>query len=275
MSFFDKIIKALTGSQTPATDEKSQKSRQRAAMQASLGFFSQLENALKKKNYNQALEIMEKNQVRLTLSGDGFEMKAPGGLCPGEIKPLLEIHKKGMLKSLEGTALTQDARGFSPLHRSAADDNADEACRWIKNGSVIDVGDNHGRTALHLAATFGCPLSARVLLDSGADPEKRDARGQTPLHKAAVNDHREMMEILTQAGADPETPDTAGDRCIHLSIANEARGCIAFLLNLKVDLDTPNCRGETPLSIARSLQDDKTIEALTGAGAVESNPPGA
>jgi len=45
--------------------------------------------------------------------------------------------------------------------------------------------DNEKGTLLHLTAWYGIPISAKILIEKGADIDAKDAKGRTPLEVAA------------------------------------------------------------------------------------------
>ena len=76
----------------------------------------------------------------------------------------------------------------------------------------IDERSADGFTALHLAAFFGRPEVARLLLDRGADP-KAWATGDLyvqPLHSAVAGGHEEVAAMLIHDGADIDAPQRHG-----------------------------------------------------------------
>ena len=85
----------------------------------------------------------------------------------------------------------------------------------VQAGIDVDHQDNYGETALHLAARFGHAECALAVLDS-IDTAKRDLDipertfGWTPLLVASVDGHIELVRILLDAGADGERKDTSG-----------------------------------------------------------------
>jgi ankyrin repeat protein len=70
----------------------------------------------------------------------------------------------------------------------------------------------HGRTALHLAATAGKLEATRVLLAHGAPTEARDSDGYTPLILAGRYGRGDVVRALLAAGADVRAEDGAGHK---------------------------------------------------------------
>jgi len=89
------------------------------------------------------------------------------------------------------------------------------ATTLLARGADADARDEHGRTALHLAASRGSVEVARALLARGADPRLRAPTGESPYEIARrawrvdrVDDARLVMQCLDAvgAGAAPDPP---------------------------------------------------------------------
>ena len=77
---------------------------------------------------------------------------------------------------------------------------------------VLNQLDVKGRDALHLAVLNRQTVNVRLLLEKGADPNRKDVRGSTPL-MAAFQGRRpisNIVNLLLAAGADPAMVDRAG-----------------------------------------------------------------
>lgn len=77
-------------------------------------------------------------------------------------------------------------------------------------GSLNEPEPIGGNTPLMLAATFGNPDAARLLIQVGADLELRNKLGGTALHQACFFAQPEIVELLLDAGADPTSVNTYG-----------------------------------------------------------------
>ncbi|KAJ1345841.1 NAD(P)H-quinone oxidoreductase subunit 5, chloroplastic [Parelaphostrongylus tenuis] len=67
--------------------------------------------------------------------------------------------------------------------------------------------DNHGFTALHLAAMVGNENICKVLVRQGWNPSERDKLDNTPLHLAAGRGHTDVVRFLVTAGANMNEKD--------------------------------------------------------------------
>ena len=98
--------------------------------------------------------------------------------------------------------------------------------------------DRTGTGAAHLAAQYGHTECLQLLLDAGADPDKRRNDGFTPLCSACNGGHKECAEVLIRAGASLET---AAGTCAPL--VGAARGghvaCVVLLLEAGASDERP------------------------------------
>jgi ankyrin repeat protein len=132
-----------------------------------------------------------------------------------------------------------------------------------------------GFTALHLAAFFGHPGIARVLLDCGADvnAESRNGRNLRPIHSAAA--HRqpgislELVRLFLANGADPNPKQEGGYTPLHQAAAHADIKMVELLLEKNAEVNPRTDDGRTPLTLARDNGHDGASELLRRRGGVE------
>lgn len=133
----------------------------------------------------------------------------------------------------------------------------------------VDAVDQHGRTALHEAASGGHYSVASTLLDLGRgysiDINRQDNMGQTPLAAAAAAGSDKVLQLLLQAGADPRQPDTRGVTPLMLAVEQSSLQCLRLLLKTPAnppDVDATDCFGSTALMRACAAEEQKRCAEL-------------
>jgi ankyrin repeat protein len=128
------------------------------------------------------------------------------------LSPLMQALYHGM----EGVAAgLRDAAGDIDLFEAAAVGDVDRLEQLVRSGADPNAWSNDGFTALHLAAFFGQPEAARLLIERGANLEAvarniRFAAGAHPLHSAVAAQDIEISRLLLEAGADPNSTQHGG-----------------------------------------------------------------
>jgi uncharacterized protein len=121
------------------------------------------------------------------------------------------------------------------------------------DGLAITAYSDDGWTPLHLAAFFGHPKIAEVLLARGADARARshNPTGNTPLHAALAGNHKMVAGLLVGAGCDVNAADAAGWRPLHLAASNNNLELMKQLIAQGADVTEPNGEGLTPFALAQ------------------------
>ena len=126
-----------------------------------------------------------------------------------------------------------------------------------------------GWTPLHLAAYFGHPKIAELLIAHKADvvARSRGANGNTPLHAALAGNHKFVTGLLLGSGADVNAADAAGWQPLHLAAANNNLDAIKTLIAQGADVNAANGEGKTPLSLAQEKNHREAAAFLRRHGA--------
>merc|ERR1719489_536650 len=127
---------------------------------------------------------------------------------------------KSRLFNHQGSGGATSSSTWSALKASAAErkvrvhagtNNDEQVQRLLASGVVNpNAADEHGRTALHIAAAKGYAAVVSTMLRCGAEPNQKDSLGNTPLHLAACTNHIEVVTLLLRAGTSLETLDNNG-----------------------------------------------------------------
>lgn len=135
-----------------------------------------------------------------------------------------------------------------------ADQSSLIVAELIRGGADIHATGTNGWTPLHMAAARGQVEKARLLIDAGADVNRRteiDA-SETPLMEAAFRGQPSTVRLLLEHGADPSMRDTVNDRT-PLEIAQHAgKGpdpdVVDCLEAENIQIDVDELFGDTELS---------------------------
>jgi ankyrin repeat protein len=86
------------------------------------------------------------------------------------------------------------------LLKAATEGNLTAARLALGRGASKDASTDFGFTAMHVAASYGHLPIVLLLIEAGADVNRRDRHGTSTLHQAIG--WPEVMEALLNAGAD-------------------------------------------------------------------------
>ncbi|VVC29519.1 Hypothetical protein CINCED_3A023948 [Cinara cedri] len=192
-----------------------------------------------------------------------------------EEKPLSVIERDGVFKTA--------------LHYCAENDEEDADCAKLLlevDPSIVDIPDEDGHTALHLAVIAGNLPLVRFLLVSGhADPNKRDAEGHSTIHWATVCADVDALELVLSHGGTTKSADVHGGYAIHYAAqmcgtgicrSGEARTIgvrvLQSLLSYGADVHVTDKHGRQPILWAASAGSaDAIITLINGGANVESH----
>lgn len=197
---------------------------------------------------HEAIRVGDEARVNALLDSDPALVH--GGGAAGMAPLLLAIYTNRplMAKLLLGRGAQLDVFAAAAMGET-------EACRkFIQADDVLlHMASADGWTPLHLAAFFGRPETAEMLLSLGADPKLRSANAMhnTPLHAAAAGRHTEICAMLLSHGAEPGATQQAGYTALHSAAANGDIDTVRLLLAHEASPTAKSEKGETPLDMAR------------------------
>lgn len=175
--------------------------------------------------------------------------------------------------------------GRTPLLVAASSSGSSETVRvLVEAGADVNAADVPGVTPLIAAAANDDIVSARFLVEHGADAQ---ARGEiptsaTPLIGAASNGNAELVRLLLDAGASVNefsSPPSAAVRNgivqfgsqppLHLAVLSDNADVVRMLLDRGADVNALESRDMTPLMVAVSTDPPNVeiVRLLIDAGA--------
>jgi len=118
--------------------------------------------------------------------------------------------------------------------------------------AILDARSPDDATALHFAAFFAQPQTARLLVDHGADVHAVSPTfgNVTPLHSAAAGGSPEIVHLLLEADADPNARQNGGFTALHAAAQNGDAAMARDLLDYGADVAAATEDGRTALTIA-------------------------
>src|SRR5262245_36760577 len=157
--------------------------------------------------------------------------------------------------------------GELDLAEAAALDRVDRVREALAAGAAVDGRTPDGFTPLQLAAYFGAPAAAALLIGSGADVSavaENPMRIQ-PLHAAAAGRHHEVVVLLLIAGADPNVRQQGGWTPLHAAAQHGDTDLAEVLLAAGADPAAANDEGTTPVAAARQAGHQELADRLAAA----------
>ncbi|KAG4266597.1 zinc-binding dehydrogenase [Fusarium proliferatum] len=140
----------------------------------------------------------------------------------------------------------------------------------VQEGAGLEIADNNGMTALHIAARDGVRSQIQFILDTNIfDVNGKTKDGMTSLHFAATKSYCEdITSLLLDSGADIDEVDNDGNTALHLACESWQDSVVKILLDKRADTEKKNKNnGETPLHVAARIGRIGPLRALLEAGA--------
>jgi uncharacterized protein len=122
-----------------------------------------------------------------------------------------------------------------------------------------------GFTPLHLAAFFGHPEIARILIRQSADVSatSKNPMKVTPLHSAAAAHNREIVRLLLENDAPADVRQEGGWTPLHEAAQNGDLEMVRDLLQHRADPQARSDDGKTPADMAAAKGHAEIVKLLS------------
>ena len=138
----------------------------------------------------------------------------------------------------------------------------EEFIKWINFKSNI------GYTPLHYASYRGNNDVIKLLINNGANIERKNDEGLNVLHMAVQgNRTASLIYFVEKYNLDYMLTDNIGSTPLHWASYVGSEECVLYLITLNPDLNKQDNEGLTPLHLAVSSDRTKIIKKLLYAGA--------
>ncbi|XP_035469554.1 ankyrin-3 isoform X34 [Scophthalmus maximus] len=159
-------------------------------------------SALKKKadeNLNAAEEEKEKKKARKRVKE--VKKKPDANACylraarAGNLEKALDYLKNGVDINI------CNQNGLNALHLASKEGHVEVVAELIKQGANVDASTKKGNTALHIASLAGQTDVVKELVTHGANVNAQSQNGFTPLYMAAQENHMVVVQFLLDHGS--------------------------------------------------------------------------
>ena len=133
---------------------------------------------------------------------------------------------------------------------------------FLKGGMNINAVDEHGKTPLIWASSFGHRACVGLLLANEARSNQQDHGGYTALHWAAANGEAAVIRLLLEHGAEINAQNHSGKTPLMQAAARCQRDALLSLLDAGADLNRQDQDGDTALHKALQQGHFYICEAL-------------
>jgi cytohesin len=203
-----------------------------------------------------------------TLIAGGADVNKPRAVKPAADKDFTRqlFLTEGELMVLQAKR-EQEAHTELPLHAAITLGKKDLVKLLLDSGADPEKAAGNGKTALHVAVRSRDADTIRLLLARRVPLEARDARGCTPFRDAAAQLAVPIAETLAAAGADVNAADNFGRTALHVAVESYSSDLLEFMLARKADLNAADKQGQTPLHLALIRRSPEMVGRLLTAGA--------
>ena len=119
------------------------------------------------------------------------------------------------------------------FHDAAIEGDVSRVESMLQEGVSVDyVDDEYDRTALMIASRYNRTNVIQLLLQNGADVNKRDCYGHTPVHYAADWNSTEAISMLIEHGASINIKNNEGDKPIDFARQFKREAAVRMLEQL-------------------------------------------
>ena len=142
------------------------------------------------------------------------------------------------------------------MHTAARINDADLVTFLVIKGADLELKNNSGDTALHVAVKSDCYESARALTNMGSDIFSLDADGISAL-ETSLSRGDVYYDIMINEKTAQLKDENNGNGIVHYFVNTQNKKAVDYCVNKKINIDKKNSAGQTPLALA--LKNPKNV----------------
>ncbi|XP_062989157.1 ankyrin-3 isoform X8 [Elgaria multicarinata webbii] len=146
--------------------------------------------------------------------------------------------------------------------RAARAGNLEKALDYLKSGVDINICNQNGLNALHLASKEGHVEVVTELIQRGANLEAATKKGNTALHIASLAGQTEVVKVLATNGANVNAQSQNGFTPLYMAAQENHLEVVKFLLDNGGSQSLATEDGFTPLAVALQQGHDQVVSLL-------------
>ncbi|KAM8889763.1 ankyrin-3-like isoform 23-T23 [Synchiropus picturatus] len=146
--------------------------------------------------------------------------------------------------------------------RSARAGNLEKALDYLKNGVDINICNQNGLNALHLASKEGHVEVVAELIKQGANVDAATKKGNTALHIASLAGQTDVVKELVTNGANVNAQSQNGFTPLYMAAQENHMDVVQFLLDNGSSQSIATEDGFTPLAVALQQGHDQVVSLL-------------
>ncbi|XP_055358580.1 ankyrin-3 isoform X10 [Betta splendens] len=146
--------------------------------------------------------------------------------------------------------------------RAARAGNLEKVLDYIKSGVEINICNQNGLNALHLASKEGHVEVVAELLKLGATVDAATKKGNTALHIASLAGQTEVVKELVTNGANVNAQSQNGFTPLYMAAQENHLEVVRFLLENSASQSMATEDGFTPLAVALQQGHDQVVSLL-------------
>ncbi|XP_022619298.1 ankyrin-3-like [Seriola dumerili] len=176
----------------------------------------------------------------------------------------IEDEKEKRRKSRRATSREQKRKSDSNASylRAARAGNLEKVLDYLKSGVEINICNQNGLNALHLASKEGHVEVVAELLKLGAAVDAATKKGNTALHIASLAGQTEVVKELVTNGANVNAQSQNGFTPLYMAAQENHLEVVRFLLENSASQSMATEDGFTPLAVALQQGHDQVVSLL-------------